>query len=59
MDAKIFSDEFDFKTAYSIGSDDIEAKWDDKEWVDATIGGLITNVRNAIEIKTKGIADTL
>ena len=59
MDAKIFSDEFDFKTAYSIGSDDIEAKWDDMEWVDATIGGLITNVRNAIEIKTKGISDTL
>lgn len=59
MDAKIFSDEFDFKTAYSIGSDDIEAKWDNMEWVDATIGGLITNVRNAIEIKTKGIADTL
>lgn len=59
MDAKIFSDEFDFKTAYSIGTDDIEAKWDDMEWVDATIGGLITNVRNAIEIKTKGIADTL
>lgn len=59
MDAKIFSDEFDFKTAYSIGTDDIEAKWDNMEWVDATIGGLITNVRNAIEIKTKGIADTL
>lgn len=59
MDAKIFSDEFDFKTAYSIGSDDIEAKWDNMEWVDATIGGLITNVRNAIEIKTKGISDTL
>lgn len=59
MDAKIFSDEFDFKTAYSIGTDDIEAKWDDMEWVDATIGGLMTNVRNAIEIKTKGISDTL
>lgn len=59
MDAKIFSDEFDFKTAYSIGTDDIEAKWDNMEWVDQTIGGLITNVKNAIEIKTKGIADTL
>ncbi len=59
MDAKIFCDEFDFKCAYSIGTDDIEARWDDMAWVDETIGGIITNVKNALEIKLKGIADTL
>lgn len=59
IDAQIFTDEFDFKTAYSIGTDDIEARWDDMAWVDETIGGIITNVRNALEIKLKGVADTL
>lgn len=59
LDAKIFSDEFDFKIPYSIGYEDISAKFNDIEWVDKTIASLETAVHNSLEIKLKGIADTL
>lgn len=59
LDAKIFSDEFDFKIPYSIGYEDIRAKFDNIAWVDETIGAIETAVHNSLEIKLKGIADTL
>lgn len=59
LDAKIFSDEFDFKIPYSIGYEDIRARFDDIAWVDKTVASIETAVHNALEIKLKGIADTL
>lgn len=59
IDAMIFSDEFDFKIPYSIGYEDIRAKFDNMEWVDKTIASIETAVHNSLEIKLKGVADTL
>lgn len=59
LSSKIFSDEMDFKIPYSIGYEDIRARFDDIEWVDKTIASIETAVKNSLEIKLKGIADTL
>lgn len=59
LDAKIFNDEFDFKIPYSIGYEDINAKFTNIEWVEKTIAEIETAVHNSLEIKLKGVADTL
>lgn len=59
LSSLIFSDTFDFKLPYSIGYEDVRAKFNDMEWVDKTIASIEVAVRNSLEIKLKGIADTL
>lgn len=59
IDTKIWSDEFNFKVAYSIGYDDAAARWETADAANRTISEIEVAVHNAMEIKLKGIADTV
>lgn len=59
IDAKIWSDEFMFKVAYSIGYDDAAARWNTPEEANRLLAEIEIAVHNAMEIKLKGIADTV
>ncbi len=59
LDSLIWSDEMPYKIVHSIGYDDVSARWDNIDWVESTIASYEVAVRNALENKMKGIADTL
>lgn len=59
LDVKIFNDEFDFKVPYSVGYDDLKARFVNIDEADTMLAQIIVRVRNTIEVAMKKIADTV
>lgn len=60
LDALVWTDEnANFKVPYSIGYEDVKAKFTDEAWVIKTIDAWRNMVHTTLEIYLKGLADTL
>lgn len=60
LSALVWTDEnANFKVPYSIGYEDIKARFTDEAWVIKTIDAWRNMVHTTIEVHLKGIADTL
>lgn len=60
LDALVWTDEnANFKIPYSIGYEDIKAKFTQADWVTKTIDAWRNMVHTTMEVYLKGIADTL
>lgn len=60
LSAVVWSDEnANFKIPYSVGYEDIKAKFTDERWVMTTIDSWRNMIKTSLEVYLKGIADTL
>lgn len=59
LDGKVFKDSQMFKIPYSIGYEDIRAKFVDAKWLTTTIEEWRNAIKTSLEVKLKGMSDDL
>lgn len=59
MDVKIFNDEYNFKVPYSVGYEDLKARFVNIDEAETMLSQLETRIHNTIEVTMKGIVDTI